>query len=676
MGVKDAIKDTAKDGAKKIGDDVTNDASSSKNDKKDNNIQNKPGDNKNNSSQTNGKNGASGKISGANNNDENNGRFGLGAKKGDLAKDVVNDITSDPTDNNNDDKKRQDNRPLKSANNLGKQAAKGIAASKLLGGVKGALAGLLLKGGILGIIKNLVGLLIKGVKAIGSFLAGLAGNIISTVTGAFGGMVAAVGSAIGVGVTAASSIVIGGITAVTIGAVGVVGVVIDGNMGKYDDYVGTDCYTKVAEAKEAVDENGDATLQENAKKAYSIFHEYGWDDNMIVGMLCCAFGEGGLDTKKIEGDYISSIKSVCEEGGYSNDFVLQNHDKLCGLVWDAYDNSNPPVSYKKEGYYVDDGSRWSGYGFIQWTAGRGEKLLNLAKNMDKNWYDFDFQMSYFIMEANTSRSAYNEAAKGKSVSECVRLFGENWGVYGRSNKADEYLSMVKSFTVDEAYAQSIIDTANQMGAQADTKAVTEANSKCSKKTATADNSSAAAAAVSMATDDYEASKYSGGASGTELYAKVVGYFHGGSTAIMDCGWFVCAAILYSGTDDNMPKGQTGSMIAYFEASEKWEKVCETSSSADEDKLQPGDVFVNANHTWMYVGEEAVLAKYPNKTGCAHASASTGGLASGRSASVNTGDYGGGSFTVYRCKSPQNSETYKNIGDGASPTKLVPLSPSM
>lgn len=600
-----------------------------------------------------------------------------------LGQNVVDGVVGDKNE------KDDDAEALKKVSKGVKKVAKTPGA---LGALKiGALGTFLVNGGLVGLIKAgltaLINIIKAGISAVVNGVINFIGGIISGIGGAFSGAVAAVSGALSIGTALASTIVLTGVTTVAVGAVGVIGSSIMSDPSMYDSGTDEDCYTKVAEAKEASenDSGDDAALAEaNAKKLYSVFHQYGWSDNMIAGMLGNFDVEGGIDETSVEGIYDERHHIGERKKKALEDPDTYTSDVLFGEIYagKGYDITNWLVD-KNKPHDKQTNPYACVLGLAQWTGGRSNTFYNLSKQLNVEWTNLTFQMAYIIFENEGSRSCYGGVdMNGKSASECAFQFTKSYegntssGVSERQSRAEYWAGKLSSWSSSELDLQTVIDMVKQMNSDADVKGITEANSKCSKKIATADNSSAAAAAVSMATDDYEASKYSGGASGTELYAKVVGYFHGGSTAIMDCGWFVCAAILYSGTDDSMPKGSTGSMIAYFEASEKWEKVCETSSSADESKLQPGDVFVNSQHTWMYVGEEAVLKKYPNKTGCVHTSASTGGLASGRSASVNTGDYGGGIFTVYRCKAPQNSETYKNIGDGASSTKLVPLSPSM
>ncbi len=74
------------------------------------------------------------------------------------------------------------------------------------------------------------------------------------------------------------------------------------------------------------------------------------------------------------------------------------------------------------------------------------------------------------------------------------------------------------------------------------------------------------------------------------------------TDYTDCGAFVATVMHASGVDPNYPSIGTSTQLAYAESHpEKFQIINNVTSTA---QIQPGDIFVNSDHTFIYVGPQA------------------------------------------------------------------------
>ena len=86
------------------------------------------------------------------------------------------------------------------------------------------------------------------------------------------------------------------------------------------------------------------------------------------------------------------------------------------------------------------------------------------------------------------------------------------------------------------------------------------------------------------------------------------YIGGGSNPGIDCGGFTTSLIVDSGWDKGFNYGGqisdgAGNTIKQQEWMEKnWEKLNDGHSPMDASQMQPGDVAINAVHTFIYVGK--------------------------------------------------------------------------
>ena len=99
-----------------------------------------------------------------------------------------------------------------------------------------------------------------------------------------------------------------------------------------------------------------------------------------------------------------------------------------------------------------------------------------------------------------------------------------------------------------------------------------------------------------------------GNDGTELYQYIF-------RSVLDkenfrsCSEGVAAAIRWAGLDDNFPPGGPATQLDYVKNHpDKWVSV---NYNGDISKLQPGDIFINEEHVFMYVGSELLHKYFPD-----------------------------------------------------------------
>lgn len=166
-----------------------------------------------------------------------------------------------------------------------------------------------------------------------------------------------------------------------------------------------------------------------------------------------------------------------------------------------------------------------------------------------------------------------------------------------------------------------------------------------------------------------------GNNGTPVYQYVHDMVMPGDTLYQSCDRTVCAAVRWSGVDDDFPIGSTLAIIQYLSSSPRW---TELAWGGDRSQLQPGDVLIrkesvadgdtnesdptDEHHVIIYVGE--YLAETIGKANAEQFSASepvagaciVHGSYGERSPAIDTWyDNTGGSpfsqYHAYRCTYP-------------------------
>lgn len=555
----------------------------------------------------------------------------------------------------------------------------------------GAKAGIIAK--MLGFIKMALGLLQQGaaavVGAVPTFLAAI-GNAIVAGAHAVGGFIASIGSAIISGISAvasgiASTLAIGGTAAAVMtftmfGGVGIAAVVLVGGVilsatdQKYDGTV-SDCAASVkAVQAEAAEIDANAVMMENAKKIYSVMKTFGLSDEQIAGMLGNWQIESGVDPTTIEGIYDETQNIQ----GPKHQAAMKD--------WDTYVRGTLSKKYaghdytQNSGYLASNGKKYPGIGLAQWTGGSAMKFLDFAKSLNKDWWTIDYQLSYMLAQgAPTERFGKQfwpkfkefKGSAGEASTWFAKYFEGNtkMAIPKRAEAAEKWLAQEKSWSVDSSYGNSIIGMAKELGDVATDGAVADKLRSC-VRAMKYDNSTLANAAVSYA---YETKDEGRGNNGTPLYRRLHEVIWPGDQYFQSCDRGVSTAVRWSGTDEEFPKGDTREQLSYMTTSDKWKKIGSTGSMTM-DQLQPGDVFCLKGHVFMYVGHDAVAAKYPN----------TGPKIDSVSASLNMRSPGCGNdsndiierlhgqdwshrgeYQVFRCVKPDKGTKYKDAGAGVN-----------
>lgn len=515
-------------------------------------------------------------------------------------------------------------------------------------------------------------------NVIGQFVHG----VVSTVTGAASAVAGFVSSAVsavagffGVGTTAATVTVIGTSLTAAVAAVAIAASVVMGTTNTAQrDGVLEDCRVAVAEAMEAGEVDADAQMLNNAKAIYSVLSTYGLSDEQVAGVLGNFSTESGIDPTTIEGIYDEDYNI----NGPRHQEAMADFDAYVkGPLSDAYagfTGSGGPV--KNPGGYTSDadGKMYPGLGMGQYTGGGAKVFLDFAESVGVPWYTVDFQLAYTLAKGAPASGAgfwerYQTETAGQDAAACARYFSQYWegntsnAWSERQESATSWASQMSSWSADLTYGQSVIAMAERLGATATDNNVANKKSTC-VKTINADNSSIANAAVSYA---YETQDEGRGNNGTELYQRVHDAIWGAGDIYQSCDRGVATAVRWSGSDDTYPAGDTGRQLQYLLTSDKWEKVGSSGSLTMEDLL-PGDVFCLDGHTFLYVGNEAVKAKYPESNGD---SVSASYCERSPGVGVDSSDIiermhgqdwiGRGEYQVFRCVKPDHSTTYANAG---------------
>lgn len=438
-----------------------------------------------------------------------------------------------------------------------------------------------------------------------------------------------------------------------------------------DDIVVTLMGDCVDQQYDSMDELIKMTLEkeEQAKDIYSVFHNYGFNNASIAGILANMDVESGLDPSAIEGIFseygvlgtkkaaaLTSIPAYTE-------FTLFPLYKKSGISI----NRNGYKTTNEEGQTV----YYCGLGFVQWTGENAKTLMTAAENLDIEWYNKEFQLGYMISDCMyrpgffagwlgsqepdysfdkddydpndyASEEAYDDAVSEakenamKAVLESAKksavYFAHNYEGNTSSDEKRQNAALIWYATIfnwcntasdnkyeddsDAAiryedfssieYSDSVNGLANDLAAIINFIDIEEAQYRCLAGNVY-DNSSLSAAQISLAWPKRELSFNNG----TNLYQTVLRTIWPRNYTYKACDRTVACAVVWSGTDVNFPLGNTNTQFRYMETSPKWERVG-TSDSLSVGDLQPGDIFVLNGHTFMYVSQSAVQASYLNE----------------------------------------------------------------
>lgn len=517
--------------------------------------------------------------------------------------------------------------------------------------------------GFLASILAIGGAIVKGVSVVAGFISSL-------FTGA--GIVTA---ALVIG----GPVVGGGIVAVSVFTS------IDSASNMIDDKL-IDCedvVNNVISDAESLKNPSESTLK-NARLCYSIFKGYGLSDVQIAGILGNWDTESGIDFTTVEGIY-----SEPHAYGERTKAAIEDTNGYC--INTLFPNYAGRVKINKYAYKGSDGKYYPGIGIAQFTGPAAEKLINMASQFKKNWYDVDYQLAFAMSVYrkgyfNTMKNSPETTTIEGSTRHFLRYYEGSTILYAYNRRLANAKAWLKSMTespdewvADTPESQSALDMISGMGEVAIDSAVGRAKSNC-VKTIEADNSSLATAALSIA---WDTEKQSFGNNGNDTFKGVANNIFPHSSPMQSCDLTMATAIRWCGGDIDFPKGNTSTQADYLAKSDKWELVGEAKNLKYED-LQPGDLFntpkdedngIYNGHTFMFIGKDLIKEKRPNLTTNAD---SVSGSYFTRSPALTTeatyvmsnGGYdfiAGGTkyipryYKVYRLVKPDKSDKYSNLG---------------
>ena len=458
--------------------------------------------------------------------------------------------------------------------------------------------------------------------------------------------------------------------------------------------------------------------EEKAAKIYSVFKTFNdteFNNASLAGLLANLDAESSLDPSAIEGilDEYGVLGTKKAAAFQSIDNYTRN------TLFPKYDRDG--TRYVRDNYKTTDGHGEEVYycalGLSQWTAGNAKNLLTAANTLSVKWYDMQFQLGYMVadsfyrpnfftdwvanqytgltdddyddwfasytgaMDEASIAEAWEEAvweswvqaAKDSAVKVAHDYEGNTHYDEERKEAAETWYEIVSEWgddEVDTTFRDSVGTFASQLGAVAEWNETADVYYRCTNNTIY-DNSSIAMAAISYAWPKKDQSLNNG----TALYQTVHDGIFPGDTIYKSCDRSVGLAVRWSGSDDEYPLSGTGAkQLPYLLTSPKWELVGMASDLTMEDLL-PGDIFILNGHTFMYVGEEAIQSAYGSEAapGSDTVEGSLGERSAGcRAETAAILNRGGldwtpsrGIYYVFRCSNPDNSDTYKSIGAGAS-----------
>lgn len=450
-----------------------------------------------------------------------------------------------------------------------------------------------------------------------------------------------------------------------------------------------------------------------AKKMYSVFRDYGFNNASIAGILGNTDCESGIDPSAIEG--------IFSEYGFLGtkkaEALLSLTHYTEDVLFEKYRNNG--VSFNRNGYRViNDDNRevfYCGIGLAQWTGENCYSFLKAAETIGMDWYNMEYQLGYMICDSlyrpgffagwvvdqfegdpeptepdpddydtteeyDDAVEEYEEAYEAYELSwiEAAEKSGLKYvhDYEGNTAKDEERKAASKEWyliikewdddEVDTGYVETITDMAAQLGAITDVLDVELGQYRCLNGNIF-DNSSIANAAISFAWPTKEQSKNN---NGTNLYQVVHDGIWPRDRIYKACDRCVAMAVMWSGSDDDYPTG-TPNQLSYLQSSGKWELVGMSTDLSVGD-LSPGDIFVRNGHTWVYTSETLINTAYGEEatpgSDSVSASLNTRSGACGPDSSHCLGnngkDYeGNGPYYVFRCVSPDNSTTYTHLGSG-------------
>lgn len=202
-------------------------------------------------------------------------------------------------------------------------------------------------------------------------------------------------------------------------------------------------------------ETEQGSMEENAKKVYSVMATIGIPDMNIAGILGNWETESGIDPTILEGIYSEpyyigkkKIAAMADPAGQAE------------KCFAAYDKMGLKIN--KKAYYRSNGELWPGIGIGGFTGPAIDPLMTWAGNLDKPWYSLEVQISYAVNGFARGAWLKQWTKEEESPSASARAFLNHWeGCYAgygkRGTRADKWYKKIQNWKPDLEYGQKVLD---------------------------------------------------------------------------------------------------------------------------------------------------------------------------------------------------------------------------
>ena len=199
---------------------------------------------------------------------------------------------------------------------------------------------------------------------------------------------------------------------------------------------------------------------ESAQLIYSIFKEFGINDNVTAAVLGFWHYESELDPTCVEGDYLLPNSRFSMNADKKS--ILNDLDSWCRNTLFPRRSSG---SYSAKGY-IFNGKYLCGGGVPAYTAGHMYDLQINAKTFGTAWYDLAYQMAFeFAVYGNSYFKGINNNPSSNSIdSACVHFLGYHQYRDGRTScqklneriqKAYEYKAKFAVWSINKDFNNKV-----------------------------------------------------------------------------------------------------------------------------------------------------------------------------------------------------------------------------
>lgn len=300
-----------------------------------------------------------------------------------------------------------------------------------------------------------------------------------------------------------------------------------------------------------------------------------------------------------------------------------------GIVGNMMQESGLNPAIEQGGRIVDDTyvlKSGVGFGLVQWTSGgRQQNFMKYMKELGVGVTDLSGQLGFVWKEMSESYPHTIRALKASTnpVDAAVAMHGPPNPGYEASADSPATVRSVRGGNAQKVHdkykdARALAGSTagpEMMPAGDDTdislmaasKPIEEEEGECEGDTAVNGTGEVLAWAVKYAWPDF---KGSGFTKQKQEYTEAVtraskaGRYIGGSNG-NDCGGFVTTLVHDSGFDKNYNAGNGYTVIQEQWLQKNWRRL--TKAEEENPKKVEGDVAINANHTYIYVGKKQGVA---------------------------------------------------------------------